>query len=150
VRVGLALLCAALVVTAVGCRAPGEPPSHPDQGAYRDLIRRELGAAQSALGTSVLTLRYLDDGRVPRAYGRVMLRQAANDLRKVAQDLGEVTPPAGVAATQTRMLRLTLRDQRLLERLDAGSPAGRRAARGALSTDADTLGTGIASVLDPS
>jgi hypothetical protein len=136
-----------LAIAAAGCRAPGEPPSHPDRGAYRDLMRREVGAAESALASGELTLRYLDERRLPRAYARVMLRQAANDLRKVGQDLGEVTPPAAVARAHARMATLTRRDQQLLERLDSSNRADRQTVRTALARDAGTLGDDLDPVL---
>ncbi len=133
-----------------GCRTPGNPPSHPGQGAYQDIIRRELEATGSALGTSVLTLRYIDDGRVPRNYGRVMVRQAANDLRKVSQDLGQITPPAKAAAAQTRLRAITDHARRQLSGLDLGDPSARRSVRAALARDSDAVDGTLTPVLDPS
>ncbi len=131
------------------CTSPGNPPAHPDQGAYQDIIRRELEATGSALGTSVLTLRYIDDGRVPRNYGRVMVRQAANDLRKVSQDLGQITPPAKAAAAQARLRAITDRARQQLATLDLGDPGARRVVRAALVKDSDAVEGKLTPVLDP-
>jgi hypothetical protein len=146
-----AVLVVLLVIAASGCRAPGEPPSHPDQGAYQDVIRREIDAAGSALATGVLVLRYIDQGDVPNAYGQVVIRQAANDLRKVAQDLAQITPPARARPAQRTFMAMTLRTQRRLNSLyhhldDASS---RHQTRAVLSKASDTLDQQLTAKLDP-
>jgi hypothetical protein len=149
--VKLPLAAIVVVLLAAGCRAPGEPPSHPAQGEYQDLIRRELDAAGSALSTCVLVLRYVDEDRVPTSYSRVVLRQAANDLRKVSQDLSEVTPPPGATRAQAALLAITLRDRSRLDHLasDFNSASHRQAVRAALSADAATLDDHLSGQLDP-
>jgi hypothetical protein len=145
------LVAIAVVLVASGCRAPGEPPSHPAQGEYRDLIRREVDAAGSALSTCVLVLRYVDQDRVPAQYSRVVLRQAANDLRKVAQDLSQITPPPRAARAHVSFLAITRRDRHRLDHL-AGEPnntSARHAVRAALSADAATLHNHLTQQLDP-
>jgi hypothetical protein len=107
----------ALTLIAAGCRSPGNPPHHPSQGEYQDLIRREIDSASSALATSQLILRYLQTDRVPHTYAAVVLRQAANDLRKVAQDLHQIQPPPRAAHAQAQLLALLQHDNHLLTRL---------------------------------
>ena len=114
------MLVVASSLVSVACRAPGEPPARPAPGEYKDLIRRELDAAGSALQTSSLVLSYLDQDRVPGPYARVVLRQAANDLRKVSQDLAEVTPPPFAARAQRTFLAICLRDRERLEHVATG------------------------------
>jgi hypothetical protein len=141
-----------LALAASGCRAPGEPPSHPAQGEYQDLIRREIDAAGSALATCVLVLRYMDQGDVPRPYGKVVIRQAANDLRKVAQDLDETTPPARARRAQRTFRAITVRAQHRLDDLgrQLDDAAARRRARAAFASAANTLDQRLKSTLDPS
>jgi hypothetical protein len=140
-----------LVIAASGCRAPGEPPSHPAQGEYQDLIRRELDAAGSALATGVLILRYIDQGDVPHAYGRVVIRQAANDLRKVAQDLAEITPPTRARPAQRSFRAITVRAQHRLDELyrHLDDATSRNQTRTALSKASDTLDQQLTTKLDP-
>lgn len=146
-----AVLVLLLLIAASGCRAPGEPPSHPDQGEYQDVIRREIDAAGSALATGVLVLRYIDRGDVPRAYGKVVIRQAANDLRKVAQDLSEIAPPARARSAQRRFQSITGRAQHRLDDLyhHLGDARARHAVRAALVEDSDTLDQTLKPELDP-
>jgi hypothetical protein len=152
VKAALALVLAVLCVAAVGCRAPGDPPTHPDRAAYQDLIRRELDAAGTALASGSLTLRYADAGRVPGSYERVVLRQAANDLRKVAQDLGQITPPARAATSQKALLEICTRERGRLETLsrNPADGAARSATRAALARDSHTLEKTLTPRLDPS
>ena len=145
---------AAIVVIgllASGCRAPGEPPSHPAQGEYQDLIRREVDAAGSALSTCVLVLRYVDQDRVPAPYTRVVLRQAANDLRKVSQDLSQITPPPRAARAHASFLAIALRDRSRLDHLakQPNSTLARHAVSAALSADAATRRDRLTQQLDP-
>ena len=140
-----------IILLASGCRAPGEPPSHPAQGDYQDVIRREVDAAGSALSTCVVVLRYVDQDRVPAPYTRVVLRQAANDLRKVSQDLSQITPPPRAARAHASFLAITLRDRNRLDHL-AGEPnntSARHAVSAALSADAATLRVHLTQQLDP-
>jgi hypothetical protein len=141
----------AVVALASGCRAPGEPPSHPTRGEYQDLIRREVDAAGSALSTCVLVLRYVGQDRVPAPYTRVVLRQAANDLRKVSQDLSQITPPPGAARAHASFLAITLRDRNRLDHLATQSDdiSARHAVSAALSADAATLRDHLTQQLDP-
>jgi hypothetical protein len=145
------LVAIAVVLLAAGCRAPGEPPSHPGQGEYQDLIRREVDAAGSALSTCVLVLRYEDQDRVPAPYSRVVLRQAANDLRKVSQDLSQITPPPRAARAQAALLAITRRDRSRLDHLagDPNNASRRHAVRAALSADTATIDNHLTSQLDP-
>jgi hypothetical protein len=140
-----------VILLASGCRAPGEPPSHPAQGEYQDLIRRELDAAGSALSTCVLVLRYVDENRVPAPYSRVVLRQAANDLRKVSQDLSQITPPPRATRAQAALLAITLRDRSRLDHLadQPNNTSARHAVSHALSADAATLHNHLTQQLDP-
>ena len=55
-RVVTIAVAVALALAATACRAPGEPPLHPDNATYRDLIRREVATASSALGSAELLL----------------------------------------------------------------------------------------------
>jgi hypothetical protein len=146
-----AVLVLLLLIAASGCRAPGEPPSHPDQGEYQDLIRREIDAAGSALATGVLILRYIDQDDVPHAYGKVVIRQAANDLRKVAQDLAQITPPPRARPAQRSFSAITLQAQRQLDDLyhHLDNASSRHQARAALSKASDTLDQQLATTLDP-
>jgi hypothetical protein len=150
VRIQLAAI-AVVVLLASGCRAPGEPPSHPTQGEYQDLIRREVDAAGSALSTCVLVLHYVDEDRVPAPYTRVVLRQAANDLRKVSQDLSQITPPPRAARAHASFLAITLRDRNRLDDLvkQPDNTSARHTVSHALSADAATLHNHLTQQLDP-
>jgi hypothetical protein len=147
----LVLLAVVAGVAVSGCRAPGEPPSHPDQGEYQDVIRREIDAAGTALATGVLVLRYIEQGKVPEAYGRVVLRQAANDPRKVDQDLTEITPPTRARSSQRAFRAIAIDQRRRLHDLASHLHDARalRNARAALSRASDELDGEIAEALDP-
>ncbi|MDX6596479.1 MAG: hypothetical protein QOE87_366 [Gaiellales bacterium] len=110
----LTLSLVAIVLVAVACRTPGQPPTRPTQGEYRDIIRRELDSAGSALASGELVLRYVEARRLPDTYAAVTLRQAANDLRKVAQDLGEIQSPQRATRAQARLRAICRRDGRSL------------------------------------
>jgi hypothetical protein len=144
------LVLAALV--AAGCRSPGNPPQRPAQGEYQDIIRRELDSASSALATSELVLRYEQADRVPRTYAQVVLRQAANDLRKVAQDIRQMHPPPRAKSAQTRLLLLCRRDGTALTNLRSHlSDSSRRLRiRTQIARDADLLDKKLSAELDPS
>jgi hypothetical protein len=134
-------MLAVLVLIASACRTPGNPPGRPAQSAYQDIIRRELDSARSALATSELLLRYVDAERVPETYATVVLRQAANDLHKVTQDLGQIHPPARAAQAQARLLALSKRDGQLLANLhnDLSDGPRRKLVRARLGQDAKLL-----------
>jgi hypothetical protein len=103
-----------LALTATACRAPGEPPLHPNDATYRDLIRRELSTTSSALGSAELLLAQARTGQLTITYAQVGLRQSADDLDGVATDLAEVTPPAGRAVAQQRLGTIVAKDRLLL------------------------------------
>jgi hypothetical protein len=115
-----------LALTATACRAPGEPPLHPNDATYRDLIRREVSTTSSALGSAELLLAQARAGQLTITYAQVGLRQSADDLDGVATDLAEVTPPAGRAVAQQRLSAIVAND-RVLLRTIADHWAGTRA-----------------------
>jgi hypothetical protein len=144
-------LAVLVAFTTAACRAPGNPPQRPAQGEYQDIVRRELDSAGSALATSELVLRYVQADRVPRTYAQVVLRQAANDLRKVAQDLRQMHPPPRAASAQARLLLICGRDGTALRSLRAHlSDSSRRLRiRSQIAKDADLLDTDLSTQLDP-
>ena len=115
----------ALTLATTACRAPGEPPRHPDDATYRDLIRREIATASSALGSADLLLAQGRTGKVTTTYAEVGLRQAADDLDGVATDLGQVTPPARRVAAQQRLRTIVATDRLLLRRITDDWPSAR-------------------------
>jgi len=145
-------ILALVALVAAGCRSPGNPPHRPAQGEYQDIIRRELDSAGSALATGELVLRYVAADRIPPTYAHVVLRQAANDLRKVAQDLRQMQPPRRAEPAQSRLLLICERDGKALA--DVGShlsDSGRRGRiRSQLAADADVLEKQLSTRLDPS
>jgi hypothetical protein len=116
----------ALALAATACRAPGEPPSHPSDATYRDLIRREVATAGSALGSAELLLAQARAGKITMTYAEVGLRQTADDLDGVATDLAQVTPPVGRVIAQQR-LRAIVANDRVLLRAIADHWAGTQA-----------------------
>jgi hypothetical protein len=116
-------IAVAVALAATACRAPGEPPLHPDNATYRDLIRREVATASSALGSGELLLAQARAGKITMTYAEVGLRQTADDLDGVATDLAQVTPPAGRATAQ-RHLRAIVANDRVLLRAIADHWAG--------------------------
>jgi hypothetical protein len=139
------------LVIATGCRSPGNPPHRPRQGEYRDIIRRELESAGSALATSELVLRYVAADRIPRTYAQVVLRQAANDLRKVAQDLQQIRPPSPAGKAQDRLLLVCQSDGTALAKLRTNLSDSRQRARirARVSRDANLLDNQLSTQLDP-
>jgi hypothetical protein len=111
------LLCAAVCALASACRGPGEPPTHPDSGTYRDIIRREADSTHTALATTSLLVRTAQAQGLPGTYARVTLRSAAGDLDHVVTDLGQITPPRAQTVPQDRLATIARRDARLLVRL---------------------------------
>jgi hypothetical protein len=126
------LLAGTVGAIAYGCRAPGEPPPHPNDAPYRDLIRREVGTAGSALGSAELLLVQARAGKITMTYTEVGLRQTADDLDGVATDLAEVTPPVGRVAAQ-QCLGAIVANDRVLPRAIADHWAGTQALARALA-----------------
>jgi hypothetical protein len=110
VGVGLCLL-----VTA--CRAPGEPPAHPDVGVYRDIIRREADSTHTALATARVVIATAQTQGLPGTYARVTLRTAVGDLDHVSTDLGEIDPPPASIRPQARLRSIARQDATLIGRL---------------------------------
>jgi hypothetical protein len=119
-------LTVALALAVTACRAPGQPPHHPDDATYRDLIRREVATAGSALGSAELLLAQARAGKITVTYAEVGLRQCADDLDGVATDLREVTAPVGRMVAQQR-LRAIVANDRVLLRAIADHWAGAQA-----------------------
>lgn len=110
----LVTIAVALALAATACRAPGEPPLRPTDPTYRDLIRRELSTASSALGSAELLLAQARAGKITITYAEVGLRQSADDLDGVATDLAQVTPPVGRVAAQQHLRTIVAKDRVLL------------------------------------
>jgi hypothetical protein len=110
----LIVIAVALALAATACRAPGEPPAHPNDATYRDLIRREVATAGSALGSAELLLAQARAGKITTTYAEVGLRQSADDLDGVATDLAQVAPPAAREAAQERLRAIVAHDRVLL------------------------------------
>lgn len=87
------ILIALLTVTAAACTAPGQPPSHPSQADYHDLLRRETDKTQSALATTQVLIDELQRHRITKNYATVVSRQADTDITAVVTDLRQITPP---------------------------------------------------------
>lgn len=143
----LLTIAVVLALAATACRAPGRPPGHPDDATYRDLIRREVSTAGSALGSAELVLAQARAGKITVTYAEVGLRQSADDLDGVATDLTEVTPPSARAAAQRRLDSIATHDGALLRsiadrwpdakaltRAQARAAADQRRVGGALSS----------------
>jgi hypothetical protein len=109
--------CLALCLLAVACRAPGEPPSHPDTGVYRDIIRREADSTHTALATAKLVIVTADGEGLPSTYARVTLRSIVGDLDHVVIDLHAITPPRAEIRPQRRLETIATADASLLGRL---------------------------------
>ncbi len=121
-RLCIVLLC---MLAAAGCRAPGQPPRHPDAATYADLIRREVATASSAAGSAQLVIAQARAGRITITYAQVGLRQAADDLDGVSTDLGEVTPPSGRSVAQRRFQALVDDERALLRAISQRWPDDR-------------------------
>lgn len=145
----LLTIALAVAVAATACRAPGEPPRHPDDATYRDLIRREVATAGSALGSAELLLAQARAGKITTTYAEVGLRQTADDLDGVATDLAQVTPPVGRVAAQQR-LRAIVANDRVLLRAIADHWAGAQAlvrAQARAATDQERLSGPLSNAL---
>jgi hypothetical protein len=110
----VSLLCGA----AAACRAPGEPPTHPGVGEYRDIIRREADSTQTALASATLVIHDANAAGLPETYARVTLRSLDGDLRNVVIDLKQITPPPAAAAAQYRLEAIAQHDGALISRLE--------------------------------
>lgn len=113
----LSLLLGLIVLVATACRAPGQPPRHPDVGVYRDVIRREADSTHTALATARILITTADTQGLPGTYARVTLRSMATDLRHVVVDLNEIRPPAGARLPQKRLTTIASQDAILLKQL---------------------------------
>lgn len=102
---------------AAACRAPGEPPTHPDVGVYRDIIRREADSTHTALATARILISTSDAQGLPATYARVTLRSIVGDLRHVAVDLSQISPPSQARTAQARLNAIARGDAVLLTRL---------------------------------
>jgi hypothetical protein len=111
------VLCLGLCLLATACRAPGEPPSHPDKGVYRDIIRREADSTRTALATVSLLIGTARRDGLPATYARVTLRSMVGDLQHVVTDLGEIDPPRTAARPQRRLRAIAAQDAVLFARL---------------------------------
>jgi hypothetical protein len=108
----------AICLLAGACRAPGEPPRHPDVGVYRDIIRREADSTHTALATAKLLITTSQTQGLPGTYARVTLRSVVGDLHHVVIDLHEITPPQAAMRPQQRLATIAARDARLLTQLE--------------------------------
>lgn len=107
----------AVCLLAAACRAPGEPPSHPDVGVYRDIIRRETDSTHTALATAKLLITTAQAQGIPSTYARVTLRSVVGDLDHVVVDLHEITPPQPAIRPQQRLATIAAHDAQLLAQL---------------------------------
>lgn len=111
-------LAVAICLLAAACRAPGEPPRHPDTGVYRDIIRREADSTHTALATAKLLITTAQTQGIPGTYARVTLRSVVGDLGHVVTDLHEITAPRAAIAPQHRLTTIATHDGQLLEQLE--------------------------------
>jgi hypothetical protein len=114
-RAWVVLGCVVLLCTS--CRAPGEPPTHPDAGVYRDIIRREADSTHTALASAQLLISTSQAHGLPATYARVTLRSLVGDLRHVVIDLNQINPPTNARAPQQRLNAIASRDAILLTQL---------------------------------
>jgi hypothetical protein len=103
---------------AAACRAPGEPPRHPDVGVYRDIIRREADSTHTALATVKLLVTTARTQGLPSTYARVTLRSVVGDLDHVVIDLREITPPHAAIRPQHRLATIAAHDAQLVAQLE--------------------------------
>jgi hypothetical protein len=113
----LLVVAVAVCLLAAACRAPGQPPRHPDVGVYRDIIRRESDSTHTALATAKLLVATAQTQGLPGTYARVTLRSVVGDLGHVVVDLREITPPPAAIRPQRRLATIAAGDARLLEQL---------------------------------
>lgn len=110
--------CVALCLVTTACRAPGEPPTHPNTGVYRDIIRREADSTHTALATAKLLIVTAQAHGLPGTYVRVTLRSIRGDLRHVVIDLNQIHPPAAAVKPQDRLEAIAVEDAVLLNHLE--------------------------------
>jgi hypothetical protein len=114
----LLAVAVAICLLAAACRAPGEPPRHPDVGVYRDIIRREADSTHTALATAKLLIATTQTQGLPSTYARVTLRSVVGDLHHVVIDLHEITPPPPAIRPQHRLATIATLDAQLLAQLE--------------------------------
>jgi len=114
----LGVLLGLVALLGSACRAPGEPPSHPGVGVYRDIIRRESDSTHTALATARLLIATSEAQGLPATYARVTLRNVVGDLQHVVVDLNQITPPAQARGAQTRLNAIARGDAILLAQLE--------------------------------
>jgi hypothetical protein len=107
----------AVCLLAAACRAPGQPPRHPNVGVYRDIIRREADSTHTALATAELLITTAQTQGLPGTYARVTLRSVVGDLHHVVIDLHEITPPQPAIRAQHRLATIAAHDAQLLAQL---------------------------------
>ena len=92
----------------MACTAPGEPPTHPSNADYHDLMRRETAKSQSAIATAQVVVDRLQRQRITQNYSTVTARQADADITAVITDLHQVTAPSTDLARHQRQLQRLL------------------------------------------
>jgi hypothetical protein len=113
----LGVLLALVALLGAACRAPGEPPRHPDAGVYRDIIRREADSTHTALATAGILISTSAKHGLPATYARVTLRSLVGDLQHVVVDLNQIRPPSQARAPQMRLNAIARGDATLLAQL---------------------------------
>jgi hypothetical protein len=113
----LAVVLGLVVLLGVACRAPGEPPTHPDVGVYRDIIRRETDSTHTALATARVLISAAEKQGMPATYARVTLRSVIGDLQNVVVDLDQIRAPARAEVPQRRLRAIAHVDAILLTHL---------------------------------
>lgn len=123
------------------CRAPGEPPTHPGTGVYRDIIRREADSTHTALATARILIATSEAHGLPATYARVTLRNVVGDLQHVVVDLNQISPPAQARAAQERLNAIARGDAILLAHLERswGDRRLQRRALGQVARHADEI-----------
>ena len=113
-------LLAMIACLASACTAPGEPPAHPSQGDYQDLLRRETDKTQSSLATMHQSLSLILGGKMTRNYAAVVSHHSAADLTSVATDLAQIeAPTARQAQAQDELRALSQRQATLIDSVDS-------------------------------
>ena len=113
----LSLVLGLVVLLGAACRAPGEPPTHPNVGVYRDIIRRETDSTHTALATARILITTAEKHGLPATYARVTLRSVAGDLQNVVVDLDQISAPTRAKAPQRSLRAIAHEDAILLAHL---------------------------------